>query len=69
MHFVYSGFMVPRDFKKMRLKKRYSQSQLARELDVSVITVSRWERGAVPIPRMAELALAALKPRAKGKGE
>ena len=59
--------MGARDFKKMREAKRYSQSQLARELDVDVITVSRWERGAVPVPRMAELALSFLKPRPKQK--
>jgi DNA-binding transcriptional regulator YiaG len=51
----------------MRLAKRYSQAQLSHELDVDVITVSRWERGAVPVPRMAELALSALKPRPKQK--
>jgi DNA-binding transcriptional regulator YiaG len=49
----------------MRRAKRYSQAQLARELDVDVMTVSRWERGAVQIPRMAELALSALKPKPK----
>jgi integrase len=51
----------------MRLVKGYSQSQLARELDVDVITVSRWERGAVPVPRMAEVALSALNPKPKQK--
>ena len=50
----------------MRLAKHYSQTQLARELDVDVMTVSRWERGVVPIPRMAELALFSLKPKEKG---
>lgn len=49
----------------MRLKKGYSQAQLAREFDVDVMTVSRWERRAVEIPRMAELALSSLKPRRK----
>jgi DNA-binding transcriptional regulator YiaG len=53
--------MDARAFKAMRLKKGYSQAQLARELDVDVITVSRWERRAVKIPRMAELALSSLK--------
>jgi DNA-binding transcriptional regulator YiaG len=52
-------------FKKMRLKKGYSQSQLAREFGLTVMTVSRWERGVVSIPRMAELALVSLKPRPK----
>jgi DNA-binding transcriptional regulator YiaG len=59
--------MTVRDFKGMRERKGYSQSQLARELDVHVLTVSKWERGVVPIPRMAELALLSLKPRAKKK--
>ena len=60
--------MTTKGFKKMRLKKGYSQSQLAQELGVNVITVSRWEREAVAIPRMAELSLEALKPRRKRKG-
>jgi DNA-binding transcriptional regulator YiaG len=59
--------MTAKDFKGMRRRKGYSQSQLAGELDVHVITVSKWERGVVPIPRMAELALASLKARAKKK--
>jgi DNA-binding transcriptional regulator YiaG len=59
--------MTVAEFKKMRLKKGYSQSQLALELDVHVVTVSKWERGVVPIPRMAELALASLKPKPKTK--
>jgi len=53
----------------MRLKKGYSQSQLARELDVTVMTISRWERQVIAIPRMADLALEALKPRRKRKGD
>jgi DNA-binding transcriptional regulator YiaG len=61
--------MTARDFKKMRLKKCYSQAQLAREFDIDVITVSRWERQVVSIPRLAELALMSLKPRHKRKGD
>ena len=68
MHIVQMS-MTARDFKKMRLKKRYSQAQLAREFDVDVITISRWERQVVSIPRLAELALMSLKPRRKGKGD
>jgi DNA-binding transcriptional regulator YiaG len=60
--------MTARDFKGMRQRKGFSQSQLARELDVHVLTVSKWERGVVPVPRMAELALVSLKPRARKKG-
>jgi transcriptional regulator with XRE-family HTH domain len=60
--------MNARDFKKMRLKKGYSQSQLAREFGVTVMTISRWEREVVvPIPRMAELALTSLRPKPKPK--
>jgi DNA-binding transcriptional regulator YiaG len=59
--------MDAKDFKKMRLKKGYSQSQLAREFGVTVMTVSRWERQVTPIPRMAELALVSLKPSPKTK--
>jgi len=57
--------MTSREFKTMRLKKNYSQSQLAREFDVDVGTVSRWERGEITIPRLAEIALSSLKPRSK----
>ena len=51
----------------MREAKRYSQSELAHIFGVDVMTVSRWERGVVPIPRLAELALSALKPQKKGR--
>jgi len=61
--------MSAKDFKRQRLAKGYSQSQLARELDVHMRTVSKWERGVVPVPRMAELALAALKPKPTKKGD
>ncbi len=61
--------MNARNFKKARLAKGYSQSELARELGVDVMTVSRWERRVILIPCMAELALAALKPNRKRKGD
>jgi transcriptional regulator with XRE-family HTH domain len=53
----------------MRLKKGYTQAQLAREFDVDVITISRWERQVTLIPRLAEIALMSLKPRRKEKGD
>ena len=59
--------MSARTFKEARLAKGYSQAELARELDVDVMTISRWERSVIPIPRMAELALIALKPKQKTK--
>jgi transcriptional regulator with XRE-family HTH domain len=61
--------MDARKFKATRLAQGYSQSELAHELDVDVMTVSRWERRVIPIPHMAELALAALKPKRKRKGK
>jgi len=60
--------MTAKGFKQKRHKKNYSQSELAKELGVPVITVSRWERGVVPVPRMAELSLASLKAKPKRKG-
>ncbi len=68
MHIVQMP-MTARDFKKQRLKKGYTQAQLAREFDIDVITVSRWERKVVVIPRLAELALLSLKPRRKKRGD
>ena len=62
-HNAYSPSMSAKGFRKMRIAKSYSQTQLAQLLDVDVMTISRWERGAVPIPRMAELSLSALKPQ------
>jgi len=61
--------MTPRQFKITREKKQYSQSELAREFTVDVGTISRWERKVIEIPRIAQLALLALKPRRKGKGK
>jgi transcriptional regulator with XRE-family HTH domain len=58
-----------RDFKKVRLAKGYSQSELACEFGVDVMTISRWERQVIAIPRLAELALSALKTKRKRKGD
>jgi DNA-binding transcriptional regulator YiaG len=56
-------------FKEMRRAKGYTQVELAREFDVNVITVSRWERGSIkPIPRLAEIALFSLKSKPNQKG-
>ena len=43
-----------------RKKNKYSQSQLAKALDVIPLTVSRWERGVREIPSFLHLALKAL---------
>lgn len=53
------------DLKSRRASLGLTQSQLARELEVDVITVSRWERGVRPIPRFIELAIEAIEARRK----
>ena len=42
--------MTPEILKKTRLSAGLSQAALARRILVDVLTVSRWERGAMPIP-------------------
>lgn len=61
--------MTAKVFKEMRKAKGYSQAALAREFDVNIMTVWRWENGVLPVPRLAELALVSLKPRQKTKKE
>lgn len=51
------------DLKRRREALGLTQEQLARELDVAVMTVSRWERGVNPIPHYIELALEAIEAR------
>lgn len=53
------------DLKRRREKLGLTQEQLARELDVTVLTVSRWERGVYPVPKHIELAVEALEKRRK----
>jgi len=53
--------MTREDLQFRRRALGLTQEQLARELDVTVLTVSRWERGVYPIPRHIELAVEALE--------
>jgi DNA-binding transcriptional regulator YiaG len=49
--------MPPSEFKQLRKSTGLSQSQLGRELDLYVRTVSKYENGDLVIPRVTELAL------------
>lgn len=48
--------MKPSEFVKLRLKAGFTQAELSRELGVTVRSLSRWETGETPIPKLAELA-------------
>ena len=47
---------------KLRQKLAWTQRRLADELEVDPGTVSRWETAAIPVPRVAVLAMASLTP-------
>jgi transcriptional regulator with XRE-family HTH domain len=49
--------MTKKEFKQLRQVIGLSQAKLAKEMGVTIRTITRWERGEFPIPRIAELAL------------
>ncbi len=53
--------MTPSDLYQRRLAIGVKQSGLAYLLGVHVLTVSKWERGVVPVPRWMPLALWAIE--------
>jgi repressor LexA len=57
--------MKPEDLKRRREALGLTQEQLARELGVTMITVSRYERGVSEIPTYIKLAVEALETRRK----
>ena len=57
--------MKPEELKQRREALGMTQDDLARELGVKMMTVSRWERGVYPIPRHIELAIEAIEMRRK----
>jgi transcriptional regulator with XRE-family HTH domain len=57
--------MKPEELKDRREALRLTQEQLARALDVTMMTISRWERGIYPVPKHIELAVEALEKRRK----
>jgi len=52
--------MTRKEFKQLRQLIGLSQAKLAKEMGVTIRTITRWERGEFPIPRIAELALRSL---------
>jgi len=56
-HYVYIDNMTKGQFKELREAIDYSQAKLAKEMGVTIRTITRWETGEFPIPRIAELAL------------
>jgi transcriptional regulator with XRE-family HTH domain len=55
--------MKPEELKRHREALGMTQDDLARELGVKMMTVSRWERGVYPIPRHIALAIEAIEMR------
>jgi DNA-binding transcriptional regulator YiaG len=58
---AYMKIMRPEDLRKWRERTGYSQGQLARVLEVDVMTVSRWERGIMQAPSYLKWALTYLE--------
>jgi len=59
--------MTGREFKKLRQSAGLSQSQLGRELDLYVRTISKYENDDLVIPKVTELALRYVVQQAKQK--
>jgi transcriptional regulator with XRE-family HTH domain len=57
--------MKPEELKGRREALGLTQEQLSRALDVTMMTISRWERGVYPVPKHIELAVEALEKRRK----
>jgi DNA-binding transcriptional regulator YiaG len=57
--------MAPKEVRRLRQRLGLTQVELAQRLDLNKMTVSRWERGLVPIPKATAelLKLWAKQPR------
>lgn len=60
-HWSIHNHMKAHELRNWRVRTCYSQSQLAKVLQVDVMTISRWERGLREIPSFLHLALAYLE--------
>ena len=55
------------EFKKLRESIGYTQASLSKEIDVTIRSLTRWETGETPIPKIAELALKYVAERNQGR--
>jgi len=62
-----SRVMKPDEFRKLRQSVDYNQSMLAKEMEVTIRTIGRWENGGAPILRTVDLALMHIVQEAKRK--
>ena len=49
--------MTKQEFRRLRKSIGYSQARLAKEMDLFIRTISRWETGEIAVPKVAALAL------------
>jgi DNA-binding transcriptional regulator YiaG len=61
--------MRKEEFRKLRESVGYTQVELAKAFGVYVRSISRWETGEFPIPKMAELALRYIVDQVKRKAK
>jgi len=62
------SIVTPDGFRKIRESIGYSQARLAKKMDITIRTITRWETGEVPIPKTVELALEHIALKAKRNG-
>lgn len=61
--------MTKDEFKQLRAKAGHTQASRAKEMNVHLRTVTRWEIGEVIIPRVVELARCAISPSMQTNNE
>ncbi len=59
--------MTGKEFKIKRVTFDMTQAQIAKELDLNPNTVSRYETGDLPVPKLVELSMEAIEHRLSEK--
>ena len=57
--------VIGNQFRELRERIGHTQASLAKEMDVTIRTITRWETDSSRIPKMAELALRCLAEKRK----